>query len=32
MDESAIQRHSGGWLFYVKAAFGISLGLSLIHI
>ena len=32
MDESAIQRHSGGWLFYVKAAFGISLGLMVLGI
>ena len=32
MDESAIQRHSGGWLFYVKAAFGISLGLMIMGI
>lgn len=32
MDESAIQRHSAGWLFYVKAAFGISLGLMILGI
>ena len=32
MDESTIQRHSGGWLFYVKAAFGISLGLMILGI
>mgnify|MGYP002173142017 FL=1 len=32
MDESAIQRHSGGWLCYVKAAFGISLGLMILGI
>ncbi|MCK0154521.1 hypothetical protein MWU49_12455 [Alcanivorax sp. S6407] len=32
MDESAIQRHSSGWLFYVKAAFAISLGLMVLGI
>ncbi|MGB1465253.1 MAG: YiaA/YiaB family inner membrane protein [Alcanivorax nanhaiticus] len=32
MDESTIQRHSSGWLFYVKASFAISLGLMIIGI
>lgn len=32
MDESTIQRHSSGWLFYVKASFAISLGLMIVGI
>lgn len=32
MEEAMLQRHSGGWVFYVKAAFGISLGLMLMGI
>ncbi|MGB2246064.1 MAG: YiaA/YiaB family inner membrane protein [Alcanivorax sediminis] len=32
MDESTIQRHSSGWLFYVKASFAISLGLMVLGI
>lgn len=27
MEEYSVHRHSGGWLFFVKASFAISLGL-----
>ena len=30
--EEAMQRHSSGWMFYVKAAFATSLGLTLLGI
>lgn len=30
--EEAMQRHSGGWMFYVKAAFATSLGLTMLGI
>jgi hypothetical protein len=32
MDDLTLTRHSSGWLFYVKAAFAVSLGLMLLGI
>lgn len=32
MEETMIQRHSSGWMFYVRAAFGVSVGLMLLGI
>lgn len=32
MEEQALQRHSNGWMFYVRTAFGISTGLMLLGI